>query len=158
MKLNDLFNIPGSKKTGKRVGRGTGSGLGKTSGKGHKGQKARSGVAVSSNANTFEGGQMPIIRRLPKRGFNPINRIEYNIINLGSLSNFLKDSTNEKTVINRDFLVAHGLIKKNNLPIKLLAKGIINLPLELHVDKASESAVKAINSAGGSITLNSITK
>ena len=86
MKLNTLFAQPGARKTGKRVGRGIGSGLGKTSGRGHKGQKARSGVAIKG----FEGGQMSLLKRLPKRGFNSINRIECNIINLGDLDSFIK--------------------------------------------------------------------
>ncbi len=151
MRLNTLFAIPGSRKKAKLKGRGTGSGLGKTSGKGHKGQGARSGVAIKG----FEGGQMPIYRRLPKRGFNSINRIEFSIINLGDLDGFIKSGRLDKEKITKDMLVNLGIVKKYNLPLKLLAKGEFNYPTTIEVDFASAKAIEIINKNGGKVVFPS---
>lgn len=151
MKLNTLFAQPGSRKTSKRLGRGTGSGLGKTSGKGHKGQKARSGIAIKA----FEGGQMPIIKRLPKRGFNSINRIEMNTINLGDLDRFVKAGVLDANKITKDDLISLGIVKKYNLPLKLLGDGSFDYPCTVEVDFASAKAKEAINNSGGKLVLYS---
>lgn len=149
MKLNNLFAQPGSKKNSKRVGRGTGSGLGKTSGKGHKGQRARSGIAIKG----FEGGQMPIYRRLPKRGFNPINSTEFNIINLGDLDSFIKAGKLDEKLITKDILLEKGIIKKFYLPLKLLAKGEFNYSTTIEVDFASQKAIQIVEQKGGKVIL-----
>lgn len=149
MKLNTLFAQPGSKKVSKRLGRGTGSGLGKTSGKGHKGQRARSGIAIKA----FEGGQMPIIKRLPKRGFNSLNRIEMNTINLGDLDRFIKAGRLDQAKVTKDDLIALGIVKKFYLPLKLLAKGEISTPTIIEVDCASQKAIDMVNKAGGKVIL-----
>jgi large subunit ribosomal protein L15 len=151
MRLNTLFAQPGSKKVSKRVGRGTGSGLGKTSGKGHKGQRARSGIAIKA----FEGGQMPIIQRLPKRGFNSINRIEMNTINLGDLDRFIKAGRLDQTKITKDDLVALGIVKKYKLPLKLLAQGDFDYSTTIEVDFASAKAIEVVNGKGGKVILYS---
>ena len=150
MKLNTLCAQPGSKKNSKRVGRGIGSGTGKTCGKGHKGQKARSGVAVKG----FEGGQMPIIKRLPKRGFNPINRIEMNIVNLGDLSRFIESGVLDKSKITKEDLLSKGVIKKAYLPLKLLAQGEFTYSTTIEVDYASEKAMKIVSDNGGKVVLS----
>ena len=155
MKLNTLVAQPGARKTSKRLGRGTGSGLGKTSGKGHKGQRARSGVAIKSNANTFEGGQMPIIRRLPKRGFNSINRVEFNIINLGELSGFIAAGKLDQAKITKETLIELGIVKKYHLPLKLLAKGEFNYSTTIEVDFASARAIEIVSKNGGKVILSS---
>jgi large subunit ribosomal protein L15 len=147
MKLNTLFAQPGSRKTSKRLGRGTGSGLGKTAGKGHKGQRARSGVAIKA----FEGGQMPIIKRLPKRGFNSINRVETNTINLGDLDRFIKAGRLDQSKITKDDLIALGIVKKFYLPLKLLAKGELSYSTTIEVDLASAKAIEMVNKVGGKV-------
>lgn len=147
MKLNTLFANPGSRKKAKLRGRGTGSGLGKTAGKGHKGQEARSGVAIKG----FEGGQMPIYRRIPKRGFNPINRIEFNSINLGDLEGFIKSGKLNKETITKEMLVDLGIVKKFNLPLKLLAKGEFTYSTTIEVDFASVKAVEVVSKNGGKV-------
>lgn len=147
MKLNTLFAQPGARKTSKRVGRGIGSGKGKTSGSGVKGQKARSGVAIKG----FEGGQMPIIRRLPKRGFNSINRIEFNIINLTDLDRFVKAGKLDQKKITKQDLLVQGIIKKPYLPLKLLAKGEFTFPAVIEVDFASKRAIEAVAKIGGQV-------
>lgn len=152
MRLNTLFAQPGAKKNAKRVGRGTGSGLGKTSGKGHKGQRARSGVAIKG----FEGGQMPIYRRLPKRGFNPINRIECNTINLGDLDAFIKAGKLDQEKITKEVLIEKGIIKKYYLPLKLLAKGDFNYATTIEVDFASKKAIEMVEQKGGKVILPAI--
>lgn len=149
MKLNTLFANPGSKHNSKRLGRGTGSGLGKTAGKGHKGQRARSGVAIKA----FEGGQMPIIRRLPKRGFNPINRVEVNTINLYDLSKYIESGRIDSKHITKEILLEKGIIKKFNLPLKLLGKGEYNHASTIEVDFASKRAVEVIEKNGGKVIL-----
>jgi large subunit ribosomal protein L15 len=152
MRLNTLFSQPGSKKKHKRIGRGTGSGTGKTAGKGHKGQGARSGVAIKG----FEGGQMPIYRRLPKRGFNPLNRVEFNIINLGDLDKFIKSGKLSEKKITKDMLIESGIIKKFNLPLKLLAKGSFSYPTTIEVEFASARAVELVEKAGGKVVFPSL--
>lgn len=155
MKLNELRDNDGAKKNRKRVGRGIGSGTGKTAGRGHKGQKSRSGVAIKG----FEGGQMPINRRLPKRGFNNGNRVEYAIINTGALQKALDDKRIKASdKINEEFLVEKGLARKNPNGIKLLAKGELSAKLTVEVTKASKSAEEAMKKAGGTLTFRDTTK
>lgn len=145
MKLHDLKPAPGSKKNKKRVGRGSGSGLGTTAGKGHKGQKARSGGGVRPG---FEGGQMPLARRIPKRGFsNKIFSAVYEIVNLGSIEE--KYSAGEVVDINS--LVQKNLIKGNKGAVKILGEGEFTKKLVFEVDKISESAANKIKVVGGEI-------
>lgn len=143
MRLHDLTPAKGSNKSRKRLGRGLGSGLGKTAGRGYKGQKARSGGGTRPG---FEGGQMPIHRRLPKRGFNNLFKKVYAIVNIRDLSTFEPGST-----VDAMTLVATGIIKGTYDGIKLLANGEISFPLTVKVDKASQSAVEKIKQAGGSV-------
>ena len=133
-----------------RVGRGIGSGKGKTSGRGVKGQKSRSGVAIKS----FEGGQMPLYRRLPKRGFNPINRDDIAILNLDKIQSYI-DKKNIKTsdTINSELLKKLKLIKKNSIKLKILGSGIIKDKINIEADLASKSAVEKLEKIGGSIQL-----
>ena len=147
MKLNTIVDKAARKKS-KRIGRGIGSGKGKTSGAGHKGQKSRSGVAIKG----FEGGQMPLHRRLPKRGFKNPFRIEYSIINLGDIDKAISDKKLDikKVITNEDFYKA-GLIRKKNSLVKILGNGKINHVLNLKVDKASKSAIKLVGDNKGSI-------
>lgn len=150
MRLEDIRDNPGATKPKKRVGRGIGSGVGKTSGRGVKGQKARRGVAV----NGFEGGQMPIYRRLPKRGFNPLNKVVYQIINLAGLERAVeRGALTAGQTVDRAALVKAGLIRVNGAPARLLAKGEIKTPLNLVVHSASLAAVKAVNDVGGDVAL-----
>lgn len=148
MDLNSLSPLPGSKKKAKRVGRGEGSGWGKTAGRGHKGQKSRSGGGVGPG---FEGGQMPLQRRLPKRGFTNLFKKTYALVNLGSLKTFESGS-----VIDSLALAAAGLIRNENLPVKLLAKGIIDRPLTIKVQAASEKAMAMVKEAGGTVEINTL--
>lgn len=143
MELNSLRPALGSVKDRKRVGRGAGSGSGKTASKGHKGQKARSGGGVKPG---FEGGQMPLQRRLPKRGFRPMVRNEYILINLGQLDLFDAGSC-----IDREAMSTKGLLKKSNLPVKVLANGELSKPLTIKADKFSKAAVDKIQAAGGKV-------
>ena len=143
MKLHELQPAPGSVKSKKRVGRGTGSGMGKTSTKGNKGQKARSG----SKKNGFEGGQMPLARRLPKRGFTNIYAKEYTIINLSDL-NKLEDGT----LVTAEALKDMGMIAKIEKDgLKVLGRGELTKKLDVKAAKFSESAQTAIKAAGGSV-------
>jgi large subunit ribosomal protein L15 len=141
MKLHELSPAPGSRHVRKRVGRGIGSGTGKTAGKGHKGQNARSGGGVRVG---FEGGQNPIYRRLPKRGFNNIHRKEYAIVNLDKLNSFA-----EGTEITPETLLASGIIKDPKHGIKILGNGEITVQLTVKANKFSQSAVDKIQAAGG---------
>ncbi len=141
MKISDLAPHPGAKKKEKRIGRGPGSGHGKTSTKGHKGQAARSG---GTKAPGFEGGQQPLIRRVPKRGFKNIFKKEYAIVNLNRLDQFPAD-----TVINPEFLHQVGIIKKPTENIKVLGEGALTKPLVIAAHKFSEEALKKIQAAGG---------
>ena len=150
MKLNTIVDKASVKKT-KRVGRGIGSGTGKTSGAGHKGQKSRSGVAIKG----FEGGQMPLHRRLPKRGFKNRFRTEYSVINIGDIDKAISDKKIDakKIITNEDFCNA-GLIRNKNVLVKILGNGKINHSLNLKVDKASQSAIKLISDKKGKIEYN----
>lgn len=143
MKLNELSPSKGSKKSRKRLGRGPGSGTGKTSGKGHKGHKARSGGGVRPG---FEGGQMPIQRRLPKTGFTNIFKKEFAVINVRDLLKFESGSTVDEAI-----LVRSGIIKGRRDGIKLLAQGDINFPLTVKVNGASGAAKEKIEKAGGKV-------
>ena len=133
-----------------RVGRGIGSGKGKTSGRGVKGQKSRSGVAIKS----FEGGQMPLYRRLPKRGFNPINKIDIAILNLDKIQTYInKKSINTNDIINSELLKKLKLINKNSKKLKILGTGEIKDKINIVADLASKSAVEKLKKIGGSIQL-----
>jgi large subunit ribosomal protein L15 len=145
MRLHDLRPPKGAKKPAKRVGRGEGSGLGKTAGRGHKGQRSRSGGGV---ARGFEGGQMPLQRRLPKRGFNNIFKKEYALVNLKDLGRFESGAT-----VTPDELHRAGLIKKPDVPVKLLGQGAIDRPLTLKVHHASGAAKQAVEAAGGAVEI-----
>ena len=148
MKLNQIKDNVGSTKNRKRIGRGIGSGTGKTSGKGHKGQKARSGVSIKG----FEGGQMPIHRRLPKRGFTNINRINFTELNLCKIQKLIdSNKIDPKKIINYKTLLDLGLVKSNKTRIKLLAKGEIKNKIDIEVSAFSNSAKEIIEKAGGSI-------
>ena len=150
MKLNELRDNKGAKKNRKRVGRGIGSGTGKTAGRGHKGQKSRSGVSI----NGFEGGQQPISKRLPKRGFHNSNRVEYSTVNTGMLQKAIDDKRIKATdKINEEFLVEKGLARKNSNGIKLLAKGELKTKITIEVTKASKTAEAAVSKAGGTLKL-----
>ena len=137
MKLHELQPVPGAIKQRKRVGRGTGSGMGKTSGRGHKGQNSRSGGGVRPG---FEGGQTPLFKRLPKRGFTNIHRIEYETVNLEQLNVFI-----EGTKVDSKKLIKQGLIKKNAKRIKILGNGKLNKKLKVVAHKFSKSAEKAFS-------------
>jgi large subunit ribosomal protein L15 len=150
MKLNELFNESCPSKSRKRLGRGIGSGLGKTSGKGHKGQKARSGVAI----NGFEGGQQPIHRRLPKRGFNIIARTEYQPVNFLALQRAVDAGRlDAKKKVDVDALLAAGIIRNKNNPVKLLAKGALKVSLDLEVNGASQTSISLVEKAGGKVAV-----
>jgi large subunit ribosomal protein L15 len=149
-KLNDLHDNPGARKDRVRVGRGIGSGLGKTAGRGQKGQKSRSGVAIKG----FEGGQMPLHMRLPKRGFNNIFRKDFAELNLGTLQAAIDAGRlDTKAVIDADALVAAGLITHPRDGIRLLGKGALTAKVKLKLAGASASAKAAVEAAGGSLEL-----
>ena len=150
MKLNTIVDKASIKKA-KRVGRGIGSGKGKTSGAGHKGQKSRSGVAIKG----FEGGQMPLHRRLPKRGFKNPFRTQYSVINIGDIEKAInnKKIDAKKIITNEDFFNA-GLIRNKNVLVKILGNGKTNHSLNLKVDKASKTVIKLINDNKGKIDYN----
>lgn len=151
MKLNELRDAPGATKKAKRVGRGPGSGKGKTAGRGIKGQKSRSGVAIKG----FEGGQMPLYQRLPKRGFSKPNRKSYAVVNLGMLQKFVEaGKLDAGQPLTEEALVASGLVRRRLDGVRVLAKGELTSKLDLHVTGASKSAVSAVEAAGGSITLS----
>tara|TARA_Y100000768_G_scaffold204998_1_gene154442 strand:- start:349 stop:807 length:459 start_codon:yes stop_codon:yes gene_type:complete len=134
-----------------RVGRGIGSGKGKTSGRGVKGQKSRSGVAIKS----FEGGQMPLYRRLPKRGFNPIKKIKIAILNLDKIQNLIENKKiKQDTQINLDTLQKANIVSKSFKKIKILGSGDIKSKINLNVDFVSKSAKEKLEKAGGTISLN----
>ena len=150
MKLNELRDNDGAARKQKRVARGPGSGKGKTAGRGIKGQKSRSGVALGG----YEGGQMPLYRRLPKRGFNKPNKLHYSVVNLGLIQKFIEAGKLDiKAEITEDALVAAGLTAIKRDGIRILAKGEIKSAVKLNVTGASASAVEAIKAAGGSITV-----
>ncbi|ARS37420.1 50S ribosomal protein L15 [Pontibacter actiniarum] len=143
MYLHSLKPAEGSVKNRKRIGRGTGSGRGGTSTRGHKGAKSRSGYSQKAG---FEGGQMPLQRRVPKYGFKNINRVEYKAINLDVIQS-LAESTNE-TVMNFDFFKAHGLVSKND-KVKILGRGEVSKAVEVHAHAFSGTASSSIEKAGG---------
>ncbi|OJI94006.1 large subunit ribosomal protein L15 [Planktotalea frisia] len=150
MRLNELHDNPGATKKRKRVGRGVGSGMGKTGGRGIKGQKSRSGVAIKG----FEGGQMPIYQRLPKRGFNNINSKTHAVVNLGLIQKFVDaGKIDAKAAITEESLVASGLVRRIKDGVRVLAKGEITSKLNITVTGASKAAVEAVEKAGGSLTV-----
>ena len=150
MKLNGISDNPGSKKSRVRVGRGIGSGCGKTGGRGVKGQKARSGVRVKG----FEGGQMPLYRRLPKRGFTNIFALEFNEVNLGRIQAAVDaKKLDTKTPVTIDALVAAGVCSKPRDGVRILGAGELTAKLAFEVAGASKSAFAAIQKAGGTVTI-----
>ena len=151
MKLNAISDNPGATKNRKRVGRGIGSGTGKTSGSGHKGQKARSGMSI----NGFEGGQMPIHRRLPKRGFNNIFRKNYVEVNLGRLQTAIDaGKLDASKPVDIAALLGAGVISKPRDGVRILAKGELKAKkVEIHAAGASKAAIAAVEAAGGKIVL-----
>lgn len=150
MKLNELQDNDGARKERMRVGRGIGSGKGKTAGSGHKGQKARSGVAIKG----FEGGQMPIYRRLPKRGFRSLNRKDYQVLNLGRLQTAIDaKKLDAKKPITVELLVETGIVGKVVDGVRLLAKGEFTSKVDITVTGASKGAVEAVEKAGGKVTI-----
>ncbi len=144
MKLHDMAPAQGAKKESRRLGRGIGSGLGKTSGKGHKGQWARSGGGVRPG---FEGGQMPLVRRIPKRGFNNYFKKEYSIVNVCDLERF-----NDGDVVDAKVLLSSGVLSKV-LPygVKVLGKGELTKKITVRANKFTKSAAEAIEKAGGKV-------
>ncbi|MBE9640840.1 50S ribosomal protein L15 [Salipiger mangrovisoli] len=147
MKLHELRDNEGATRSKKRVGRGPGSGKGKTGGRGIKGQKSRSGVAI----NGYEGGQMPLYQRLPKRGFNKPNRKSYAVVNLGLIQKFVEAGKLEAASINEDTLVSSGLVRRKLDGIRVLAKGDVTAALTIEVTGASKAAVEAVEKAGGAL-------
>ncbi len=143
MKLHEIKPVEGARHYKKRVGRGTGSGMGKTATRGHKGQNARSGGGVRPG---FEGGQTPLFKRLPKRGFTNVNRVEYAVVNVSDLNCFEAGS-----VVDLQALKAKGLVKKVYEGVKVLGNGELNVALTVKVTKCSEVAKEKISAAGGTI-------
>ena len=155
MRLNELNDNPGARKNKLRVGRGIGSGKGKTAGRGHKGQKSRSGVAIKG----FEGGQMPIHMRLPKRGFNNYTKKKYTEITTGKLQSFIDKGLLkvDKEIIENDLIEACN-VKKSPNGIKLLNKGELKSNIKISISKATQSSIELINSLGGSVNILEIPK
>ncbi|MBI1415605.1 MAG: 50S ribosomal protein L15 [Limimaricola sp.] len=150
MKLNELHDNPGATKRAKRVARGPGSGKGKTAGRGIKGQKSRSGVAL----NAYEGGQMPLYQRLPKRGFTKPNRKAFAVVNLGLIQKFIDEGKlDAKAEITEDALLASGLIRRKLDGVRVLAKGEFKAKAKLTVTGASKGAIAAVEQAGGSLAV-----
>ncbi len=150
MKLNELNDIDGATHSRKRLGRGIGSGKGKTGGRGVKGQKSRSGVAI----NGFEGGQMPIYRRLPKRGFNNINSKDFNTVSVGRIQIAIDaKKLDAKVAITMETLRAAGIIRKVKDGVRILSDGDLKSKVEIVADGASKIAIEKITAAGGSIKL-----
>jgi large subunit ribosomal protein L15 len=148
MKLNEIRDNSGARKPRKRVGRGAGSGTGKTAGAGQKGQKSRSGVAI----NGFEGGQMPIYRRLPKRGFNNIFRKDYRTVNIGRVQQAIDaKKLDAGQTVDAAALIAAGLIKSARDGVRLLAKGELSAKIIVEVAGASKAAIEAVEKAGGKV-------
>ncbi|MEM7176809.1 MAG: 50S ribosomal protein L15 [Pseudomonadota bacterium] len=151
MKLNELHDNPGAAKKRKRIGRGPGSGTGKTGGRGIKGQKSRSGVAIKG----FEGGQMPIHMRMPKRGFNKPNRLQFAVVNLGNLQAFIDSGKlDAKAPIDEAALLGAGVVRRIRDGVRILGKGELTAKgLNITVTGASKSAVEAVAAAGGTLTV-----
>ena len=155
MKLNEIRDNQGARKSRVRVGRGIGSGVGKTSGRGQKGQKSRSGVSIAG----FEGGQMPLHMRLPKRGFNNIFRKDYAEVNLGTLQRAVDEKKlDTKATIDAAALVAAGVLSKARDGVRLLGKGTLTAKLNLRVAGASKSAREAVEKAGGTVEVTAPAK
>ena len=152
MKLHELHDNPGATKKRKRVARGPGSGSGKTAGRGIKGQKSRSGVAIGG----YEGGQMPLYRRLPKRGFNKPNKLHYAVVNLGLIQKFIDAGKIDATAaITEDVLIASGLVRRKLDGIRVLSKGTLTAKASITVTGASAPAIEAVAKAGGTLTITS---
>ena len=152
MKLHELSDNDGAAKKRKRVGRGPGSGTGKMGGRGIKGQKSRSGVAIKG----YEGGQMPLYQRLPKRGFNKPNRKAYAVVNLGLIQKFVDTGKiDAASPITEDALITSGLVRRKKDGIRVLAKGDVTAKLNIEVTGASKSAIEAVEKAGGSLVVTS---
>lgn len=150
MKLHELSDNPGATKKPKRIGRGPGSGKGKTGGRGIKGQKSRSGVAIKG----FEGGQMPLYQRLPKRGFSSRNKKKFAVINLGLIQKFIDaKKLDAKVEITEDVLLETGAIRRKLDGVRVLAKGEITAKVKLSVTGASKSAIEAVEKAGGKLAV-----
>ncbi|MBU2888276.1 50S ribosomal protein L15 [Celeribacter halophilus] len=149
MKLHELRDNEGATKKRMRVGRGPGSGKGKMGGRGIKGQKSRSGVAIKG----YEGGQMPLYQRLPKRGFNKPNAKKYAVVNLGLIEKFIEAGKLDAANVTEDTLVASGLVRRKLDGIRVLAKGEVKSKLAISVTGASKSAIEAVEKAGGSLTV-----
>lgn len=150
MKLHELHDNPGATKRKKRIGRGPGSGTGKTGGRGIKGQKSRSGVSIGG----YEGGQMPLYQRLPKRGFTKPNRKSYAVINLGLIQKFVDaKKLDASAAITEEALVASGLVRRKLDGIRVLAKGDVTAKLNIAVTGASRAAIEAVEKVGGTLTV-----
>ena len=155
MKLNQLSDNPGATKKRKRIGRGPGSGTGKMGGRGIKGQKSRSGVSI----NGYEGGQMPLYQRLPKRGFNNINAKTYAVVNLGLLQKFIDEKKIDiKKPITQESLLESGLVRRVKDGVRILNKGAITSKIDLTVSGASKAAIAAVEAAGGKLTVTTAPK
>lgn len=148
--LSNLKYSEGSRKKIKRVGRGVGSGHGKTSCRGHKGQKSRSGAKFRA---WFEGGQMPLQRRIPKFGFTNPSRESIQVLNLGKLQSYFEKSASNLQSLNPEILFMEGLISKKNIPVKVLGNGNFSSKLEISAHKFSKSAIEKIEKNGGKVTL-----
>ncbi|WP_368186369.1 50S ribosomal protein L15 [Aestuariibius sp. HNIBRBA575] len=149
MKLNELHDNPGATKKRMRVGRGPGSGKGKMGGRGIKGQKSRSGVAIKG----YEGGQMPLYQRLPKRGFNKPNQKSFAVVNLGLIQKFIDEKKIDAKDITEDTLVSSGLVRRKLDGIRVLGKGELTAKVTITVTGASKGAIEAVEKAGGSLTV-----
>jgi large subunit ribosomal protein L15 len=149
IRLNNLRDNPGATHKPKRVGRGPGSGIGKMGGRGIKGQKSRSGVAIKG----YEGGQMPLYQRLPKRGFNKPNRKSYAVVNLGKIQAFIEAGKLDAGAINEESLVASGLVRRKLDGIRVLGKGELSTAATITVTGASKGAIEAVEKAGGTLTV-----
>ncbi len=150
MKLNEIADRPGARQARKRVGRGIGSGLGKTAGRGHKGQKSRSGVAIKG----FEGGQMPLHRRLPKRGFNNISAKSFAVVNLDRVQTAIDaGKLDAKQAVTSEALIAAGIARRAKDGVRLLGGGELTAKVAFSVQGASKTAVAAVEKAGGSVEI-----
>ena len=149
MKLHELRDNPGAAKKRTRVARGPGSGKGKMGGRGIKGQKSRSGVSI----NGYEGGQMPLYQRLPKRGFTKPNRKTFAVVNLGLIQKFIDAGKLEAATITEDSLVESGLLRRKKDGVRILAKGDFSAKSNITVTGASKSAIAAVEKAGGTLTV-----
>lgn len=155
MKLNELHDNLGSSPKRKRVARGPGSGMGKTAGRGIKGQKSRSGVAIKG----YEGGQMPLYMRLPKRGFNKPNRKAFAVVNLGLIQKFIDaGKIDASAVITEDALIASGLVRRKLDGVRVLSKGELTTKASLAVTGASKGAIEAVEKLGGTLTVTTVAK